>query len=385
MPAPPTSTLAAIETKVRRLTRSPSTAMLSDADLDNYINTFVVYDFPEHLRTFNLRTQFTFTCNPYQDVYPTDILSFGGASSASQNTLYNFQNVYLTVHPPVYMAGFQSFYTQSPEQFFGIYPILNSIMSIGSVGDGVVTNFSGFITNNTGLNLVNPLISNQSSVLLKDNILFSSVDLDGNGLAMVDVPALDAVTGNPTVWGSLYPQTNTLPPPVLISSYSLTPPTGINPGNFINYVTGQYSVTFNTAPGAGQPINSQTIPQIVSLPQAMLFYNNQFTLRPVPDQPYRINFEVYQRPTALLSTAQSPQLEEYWQYIAYGAAKKIFEDKLDMDSVQLIMPEFKKQEALCLRRTIVQYTNERTATIYTEQTGNNQASGWGWGYGGGSF
>ena len=43
MPAP-TSTLQTIRTKVRRLTRTPSTAQLSDDDLDQYINTFVVYD-----------------------------------------------------------------------------------------------------------------------------------------------------------------------------------------------------------------------------------------------------------------------------------------------------------------------------------------------------
>src|SRR6202158_3665681 len=96
----PNNTLSAIETKVRRLTRSPSTAQLSQADLDNYINTFVVYDFPEQLRTFNLRTQFTFYTNPGQDVYPTDIDSFGGVTT---NPLYNFQNLYLTVHPPFYV------------------------------------------------------------------------------------------------------------------------------------------------------------------------------------------------------------------------------------------------------------------------------------------
>ena len=78
--APPTNTLEAIQIKVRRLTRSPSTAQLSDDDLNNYINTFVVYDFPEQLRMFNLRTTFTFVCNAYQDTYYTDIASFAGAT-----------------------------------------------------------------------------------------------------------------------------------------------------------------------------------------------------------------------------------------------------------------------------------------------------------------
>ncbi len=77
-----------------------------------------------------------------------------------------------------------------------------------------------------------------------------------------------------------------------------------------------------------------------------------------------------------MSTGQSPVLKEWWQYIAYGAAKKIFEDRMEMESVQMIMPEFKTQERLCLRRTLVQYANERTATIYTESSGS--ANGWGW-------
>src|SRR6267142_3467753 len=97
-------TLTAIETKVRRITRSPSTAQLSDADLNNYINTFVVYDFPEHLRTFNLRTTFTFYTNPYQDEYFTDTASFGNPvtnPTIINNPLYDFQNKYLTVHNPV--------------------------------------------------------------------------------------------------------------------------------------------------------------------------------------------------------------------------------------------------------------------------------------------
>ena len=382
---PPGNTLSAIQTKVRRLTRSPSEQQLGTDDLNNYINTFVVYDFPEHLRTFNLRSQFTFTCNPFQDVYNTDIASFGGASNASQNPLYNFQNDIITVHEPLYIAGYQQFYTQSPEQFFSIYPNVNSISSISAVGDGTTTQFSGFIQIPLGQPvLLNAGIVNQQvATLLQNNILFSSVDLNFNGLAMVDVPALDSVTGNPTIWGSLVTEAQTLPNPVLISTpYSNTPPTGIDPNNFINYLTGQFTVTFPFAPGQGQQINSQTIPSVVGMPQAMLWYDNQFTLRPVPDQPYRINFEVYLRPTRLLQTNSVPALEEWWQFIAYGASKKIFEDRMDLDSVQLIMPEYLTQMAMINRRNIVQYTNERTSTIYTEQVafGPNQ-SGWGWGGG----
>ena len=73
-----------------------------------------------------------------------------------------------------------------------------------------------------------------------------------------------------------------------------------------------------------------------------------------------------------------PQLSQWWQYIAYGAAKKIFEDRMDTDSLQMIMPEYKNQERLVERRTIVNAASERTATIFTEQVDiSSGLSGWG--------
>lgn len=365
MPTPPsptipnTTTLSAIQTKVRRLTRSVSENQLSTADLNNYINTFTIYDFPEQLRTFNLRTDFTFWCNAFQDTYKTD------TSLATTDPLYNFQNLYLTIHPPFYVAGFQAFYTQSPQQFWGIYPFVNSISPTGSTGNGVQTNFTGTINTTQAILLPG---QTQQVVLDKKNVLFSSIDANNNGLALVDTPISNTL-GN-------------LAPP----GQAPTSTTIQDPANFINYITGAYSITFGgtatpVAPGVSQPINSQTVNLSPARPQAILYYGNVFTLRPIPDQPYAINFEVYQRPTALLSTSQSPELEEYWQYISYGAARKILQDRMDLESVALLEPEFREQERLCLRRTLVQYSNERTATIYTE---NNLGAGGSWGWNGGS-
>jgi hypothetical protein len=362
--APPTTTLQAIQTKVRRLTRTPSTAQLSDDDLNNYINTFVVYDFPEHLRMFNLRTQFTFITQPFQDVYPTDIISFVGVTT---NPLYNFQNIYNTVHDPVYIAGYQSLYTQSREEFYGIYPILNSISSISATGNGSTTTFTGIINANQAT-IPNNLT--QNITLLQNEVLFSSIATNGVGLALVDVPLTDTVTGNKLPIGNLYVPNQLPTVPLTISD--------LNPNNTINYVTGVFTITFPAPPAANVLIYSQTVPVNCSLPQALLYYDDQFIVRPVPDQPYRVNFEAYIRPDALLQEGQSPQLEEWWQYISYGASLKIFQDRMDMDSVAMIMPEFKKQENLCARKSIVQYTNERVATIYTESTGTNGANGFGW-------
>jgi hypothetical protein len=342
----PNSTLQAIDNKVRRLTRSPTTAQLSTADLYDYINTFIFYDFPEHLRLFDFRDTFTFYTQPNIDTYST-------TTTNPLDPLFNFKNKYITVHEPAYIAGYPALFSQSREQFFGIYPIVNSIASIGTVGDGVTTQFTGTVNN---ANAPFPNITN--TPILQNQVLFSSIDVNNGALAMIDQPITSEI-------GALV-------------AYDGTPVVGLNT---INYITGQFTVTFPLAPAANEAINSQTVPYVAALPQSICYFDNTFILRPVPDQSYRVNIEVYKRPTELLQTNQSPDLEQFWQYIAYGTAKKIFEDRMDLDSVQLIMPEFKVQETLVLRKTIVTYTKERVATIYTESTGLGAGYG-GWGAGG---
>ena len=363
--AAPTSTLQAIQTKVRRLTRSPSQAQLTDADLQNYINTFVVYDFPEHLRTFNLRTTYSFVCNAFQDTYPTDTASFVGVTT---NPLYDFQNKYLTVHPPFYIAGYQSFFTQNREGFYGIYPFITNIYSIGQTGNGITQTFTGTVSPSQ------PPASGgfSNAMLLQNHVLFSAVDPNGQGLALQDKPITDTVTGNLTTFGNLYVPGTQPSAPITNADF--------DPSNNINYVTGQFTITFQAPPAAGGTINSQTVQTLVSLPQAVCFYDNKFILRPVPDQPYEINFEVYKVPTYLMETSSEPELNEYWQYISYGAAIKVLQDRMDIDSVNLLMQEFKVQQNLCGRRTLVQYANERVSTIYTSQTDPGRGyNSWGWG------
>lgn len=347
-----TSTLEAIRTKVRRLTRNPSESSLTTTQLDEYINTFVLYDFPEHLRLFNLKTTFTFYSQPYIDVYETN-------TTDPNDPLYDFKNKYISIDQPIYVAGYQVWFSEDRTRFFGQYPLVNSIASIGTAGDGVTQTFTGVVS--AAQANVPPFLQAgpAGTMLLLNNVLFSSVDVNNGGLAAKDVPS-DPFDGT----GDLI---------------------DVNTNNTIgtiDYLTGAFTITFPTAPAAGAAINSQTVPVQPSLPQAILFYDGKFTLRPVPDQPYAITMNAFVRPTELLSQNQEPQLQEWWQYIAYGAAKKVFEDKMDLESVQLIMPEFKMQEMLIQRRTIVQQTSQRTSTIYTDQT--NLGGSWGNGYWGSS-
>lgn len=327
------STLAAIRTKVRRITRSPSPQVLPDATIDEYVNTFLLYDLPEHVRLFSLRKAITFYTSAYLDTYST-------TTTNVNDPMYQFKQLNITANDPIYVAGYQAQFSQSREQFFGIWPYFNSIQLIAT-GDGATQLFTGTLS---------PV------PILRGNVTFSSIDTNNNGIAVADSP-----------------QTNT--------TGNLVMKSGAGVGNVvgtIDYLSGVFSVTFVEIPGAGQSINAEIVPYSPSRPLSVLYFDNTFTLRPVPDGSYPVTVEAYVRPTELLAANQAPDLQQWWQYIAYGAAKKIFEDRTDMDSVQIIMPEFKEQEKLVLRTTLVQQGDQRAATIYSQQTGIGGAP---WGYG----
>lgn len=367
MPAP-YSNLQNIYTKIRRLVRAPSANQISDNELNNYVNTFLLYDLPESLRLFNLRQVFKFYTTPYVDSYP---LGNTDETVNPDNVFYNFKNKYITIHEPLYIAGYRRFFSQSREQFYGMYPQARSISALPTLGNGITTQFTGRLPVPTSAPVI-PGVT-QSSVILRNSVLFNSIDSFNAGISLHDVPFVDGVhLGIPNfpTFGELV--------------FDNTPPTGIfDPNNYVNYITGEFVVTFPIAPGVNKQIFSQCVPTVVALPTTMLEFDDTLILRPVPDQVYEVTFEVYIQPTELLSTnlAQEPELQQWAQYIAYGAARKIFQDRMDMESLQMIEPEFRAQERFVLRRTIVQLTNQRTATIYTEGANGFPNGGFG-GFGG---
>jgi hypothetical protein len=328
------ATLQAIQTKVRRLTRTPSISQMSDDQLNDYINTFILYDLPEHLRLFSLRTTLTFYTQPNIDVYATNTTDIN-------NALYNFQNKYIAVHPPVFLAGIQGFYTQWRDVFYGYYPQTNTIADTLLFGNGSPGPFSGVVT-------AHPMIQN--------NVIFSCLDQNGTAMILVD-----------------YPISNILGVLGLVNSAQTSP----SPYGTINYITGAFSVTFPNNTQVMAPVIVENIGYQPGKPLAVLYYNNEFTIRPIPDKVYSIQLEVDMRPTELLQLTDVPQLEQWWQWIAYGCAKKIFEDRMDMESVQMILPEYRKQECLVLRTTLTQQANERTVTIYTQGKNYGFMGGWG--------
>lgn len=318
-----TPTLTQIRTKIRRLTGRPSPQQISDSEIDEYINTFYLYDMPAHLKLFEQKTTFEFMTEANVDEYDLSQMPITvGAQTVSAS------NVYTSFVPPLFVAGYQSFWSQDRQQFFNQYPMLSDINSsvLGNGGPGPYS-----VTFGTG-----PFLQNKVTV--------GAIDSTGNVINVVDLPT-NRTNGT---WQ------------VINSSTIVT--------GSINYLTGAATITFNNTIPTGNEITFTAVPYVANRPQAALYFANTITLRPVPDKSYLVQLNAFKRPTAFLNTIDEPELEQWWQYIAYGATKKIFEDTSDPEGVVAIMPALKEQENLVNRRSLVQRTNQRTATIYTEQT-----------------
>lgn len=327
------TTLADIRNKVRRITARPSVNQISNAQIDEYINTYYLYDMPAQLKMESFRVNYQFVTQPNVNVY-------------------NFPtNLYLEAMPPVYIAGYQCYMSQSRENFLRFNPRINFNQQDVATGTGGVGPYTGTITATPimrGWN-TNPASTNISEINWA--VLFSGPVTVAGVTTMTTL--VDDGQGN---------------------LFDLSDTTSSAPRGTIDYATGVFSATFLNPVDLGGSINVQYVPYVASRPNSVLFYQDQIQLYPIPDQAYTVSFEAYKLPTAFDSglPGASPQLKELWQLLAYGAADKIFADNADIENMMKFRPLLEEQLKFCLRRTINQYSSERTATIYTEQTGLTQ-------------
>lgn len=323
--------LDAIRKKVRRITRSPAESQLTTTELDEYINTFIVYDLPQRIQTINLRKNLAFFTTQLADRYQTLTITM----SEDQVQIDNFdltQDCIFT-DQPMYIAGYKAYVTESREDFNNLYPHHNEIRDTGFRGDGAQTQFSG---NLTGATL-------QEDV----GILRRHVTITAQQNATTALHVFDEGTGG--LRGDIGVGTNS-----------------------VNYNTGFFDVVFSSPPANGAPIYAEFSRERLARPDTILLFNDGIYLRPIPDKGYRVELEAQIRPTKLIQDTDVPEIQQWWQYIAYGAAKKVFEDRMDMESVALIQPEMDRQERFALRNTILQAKKQRTATIYASaQEGYN--------------
>lgn len=317
------TTLTDIRTKVRRLTGRPSPQQITDAQIDDYVNTFYLYDMPEHLRLFSQETVFEFMTTQNVDQY--DLRALTTYTGVSDEPI---ADVFINLSPPAYVAGYQSFWSQDREQFFRTYPALAEITTTVE-GDGTPGPYSVTFAN---------------TPILQFNVTVGAIDDTGATVNCIDSPS-SRTTGSWLIINSNTTQVGS-----------------------VDYINGVCTITFSNNIPSGNTVTFTAVPYAASRPQALLYYDDVITLRPVPDAEYLVKINAFKRPTAMIASGESPELKQWWQYLAFGAAKKIFEDSQDPEGIEGITKGYREQENLVLRRTIVQQTNKRTATIYTEMT-----------------
>lgn len=215
--------------------------------------------------------------------------------------VYPFPGGFFTDQPMAYADGFPMIFYQDPDMFYQDFPQQYAVDNL-SVGNGGTTNFTGGLQNP-------PVIP--GSCFITDGIQV----LQDNGLG--------SFTGDG--FGTL------------------------------NYLTGSYNVTFTVAPATTQTIYAKYQGYSGNRPQAVLFFNNQFTMRPIPDQVYQIRMQGYVKPLSLSNDADVPMQEEWGQVISYGAALDIFSDRGDIDAYNEMFSIFKRYENVALSRTVESY------------------------------
>lgn len=333
------------------MTAAQSPEQIPDAEIDRYINTFYMQDLAEHERMESLKTMVSFYTQPGVDVY-----RLGNAVSGPIICPYT-QDQIISIEPPAYVNGYEVYLTTSPQQYWRLNPEIRT-QEQDAFGNGTAGPYTAQLS---GFPMLRGYRDNGG--VLNPRVLITATDASGNAVNIVDDGA-----------GNLLNQYNSN----LLGAGAAPNPLPIVPVNLqrgkINYITGAVTnLTFANQSGtlipipSGAPINFEYVPIQMSRPVMMMFNQGCFFCRPVPDIGYQIELQAYRTPTSVLATGtDSPELSEWWQMIACGAALKFFEDNGDFDSYTKFNQLFNQYRRLAARRNLAQISRERAPTIYSE-------------------
>lgn len=336
MTIPAFTTLSNIQTKVRQIIAAGNSFQVSTQDINNKINSFYFYDFPAMFRSLKLKDKYTFNTIQGQDTYAFDSEHF------------------TTVEMPCYCAKREIALFQDPWSFYGANFNWQN-QDIITSGNGTVGPYSGITSaaplipsvNNTPSSLNYPA-SRVQNVLITYNTLTSTINLTDDGL------------------GNLFVSTDTTATPI----------------GSINYQTGVVTFTLlfpQQAIPQGNPVTIEYNPVVLSQPLSIMFFQNQFTLRPVPDKGYTIELIAYRQPTQALAltpgNAGTPELNEWWELIAFGTAKKYFEERMDTEGILLMDKILKERYDVAETRTYAQLGKQRINTLFSDQLQYNYGQG----------
>lgn len=331
--------------------------------VDDYINDYYLYDMPEDLRTLKLRDFYTFNTIPNCGTYALP------------------ENIY-EVYDPIYVDNYQFRWYQYPQEFYQVWPELNFIDQNIFTPDGTTTTFT-FTLTQTPIqqgSVVIGLVPNQDGTPSPPLETFKDVDHP----IPLDIPIQQFFVNPGTLTGS-FGSTGT-----------------------IDYLTGAVTLTFLNPPANGTNGSAHYHPYVASRPRDILYWQDQLFIRPIPNDTYLVKVMAYMMPTAVLSAASNapqypstvvsagtghstnpeadtvtvqgfgrtdpavltdlPQMNEFWQLIAYGAALKILIEEGDWQEVEPLQAMYERQKMLAQRRTLKQLAHQRIPTVYSNNT-----------------
>jgi len=388
-----------IITYVRRIIKSPSNAVITDALIIDYINRFWMMDVDARLQMFDLRTNYEFQTQPGVDQYNMPLYNFQSETPGSPNNQdIGLYPVYQNMISSAYINGIQVPIQNQQYSFYNIWPDIVQQLPVVAVGNGtagpytftfpIVANFNtppnpplngilrGHVDINgiiaTGVNQDPPFGTTINSLIpstsIDSKVWITSLDVNGNPITVADSGQFLNYSG------SNYANLGLLMTPGSAPFGDAALPNGYTPTqNVIDYFSGTVSnIYFPTVIPEGNNINAQCFFFQSGLPRGILFYNNSIMLRSPPDQQYYVKISAYLSPAAFFNTSQSIPFAYMCEYIARGAARKILSDTGDWEQFDRYEPLFKEQEMLVWKRSQRQWTNARTSTIYSEGINQGQ-------------
>lgn len=345
------ATLQAIITKVRKLTVSGKSNQLTDSDIIDYLNSFYLYDFPAQFRSLDLKDIYTFNTTMGIDTYPFD------------------RNHWINLQMPAWVAkrSVQVFFDPQSFYYFNYYSSNhNQQFQQLSIGNGSQVSFTGTLQNVPILRSINnnpavqtPL-SNTNVFPSGFPVTFPQANIDRIQNFLLTANVRNGMTLNVTDDGN----------------GNLIGDVDTSGTNTINYATGAISVKFSQAPGNQESITAQYNPLVLNMPIALLYYQDQIICRPVPDQGYTVEITAYRTPSqALLGTNDPntpnmsgvPELMEWWETLAIGTAKKVYEDRIDMEGVAMMDKMLEERYQLNYTRTYANLGKRRIQTLFSDQ------------------
>ena len=217
----------------------------------------------------------------YQNTLPVELnlqplTSFWEFNTSKNVDVYSNLASNYTLDNPATINGFEALIYTSAETFYDDFPQFFDRLNIGS-GDGATSNYTGTLTTLTVYAAVGVTITDSVEIFVFTSLAGDVITLTGD------------LGGTAT----------------------------------INRVTGAYNITFNSNVVSGNSIFINYEYYTPQQPSSILLYENNVTIRPIPDGAYSVKIAISSVPTELTSDSSTLSDDSWGKLITYGASRDI--------------------------------------------------------------